>query len=226
MRTHESEDRRAMRSITVVCTPSDTHPAHELVEESSLSRERIYHTTVMEDGTMILLGRLRGDLDRARWIFDEEDDVLGYSVSGAKEGSGLAYVHARPPAGISELLNLPREHEVFFDFPIEGTKGGGLRIVMIGETNDVLQDALAAVPDDMDVRVERIGAYPGTSGDPAGLLTDRQREVLDVALEMGYYDVPRRATHGDIADRIGLSVGTVSEHLQKIEARVFETFEV
>ncbi|MFB9806579.1 helix-turn-helix domain-containing protein [Haladaptatus pallidirubidus] len=54
------------------------------------------------------------------------------------------------------------------------------------------------------------------------LLTDRQREVMDVALDLGYYDVPRQATHRDIADRMGLSVGTVGEHLQKIESRVFK----
>jgi predicted DNA binding protein len=55
------------------------------------------------------------------------------------------------------------------------------------------------------------------------VLTERQQEVLEVALELGYYDVPRQATHNDIAERLDLSVGTVGEHLQKIEARVFKT---
>lgn len=54
------------------------------------------------------------------------------------------------------------------------------------------------------------------------LLTDRQREVRAVAEKLGYYDTPRRATHEDVADRIGLSIGTVTEHLQKIEASVFD----
>jgi predicted DNA binding protein len=48
--------------------------------------------------------------------------------------------------------------------------------------------------------------------------------VLEIALELGYYTVQREATHRDIADRLGLSVGTVGEHLQKIEPRVFEAF--
>lgn len=126
---------------------------------------------------------------------------------------------------IRQFLRLPREHEVFFDFPIETTRNGGLRIVMIGETNEQLQDALADVPAEMTVTVERLGAYPDAPGGMTGLLTDRQQEILDVALDLGYYRVPRQATHADIAERVGLTVGTVSEHLQKIEARVFGTFE-
>jgi predicted DNA binding protein len=47
--------------------------------------------------------------------------------------------------------------------------------------------------------------------------------VLDVALDLGYYEVPRRATHRDVAEQMDLSVGTVTEHLQKVEARVFGT---
>ena len=49
-------------------------------------------------------------------------------------------------------------------------------------------------------------------------------EIGDVGRDgvaLGSYDVPRGATHRDIADRLGLSVGTVGEHLQKVESRVF-----
>lgn len=225
MSVPQSRREDSMRSLTFVCTPSDGHAGHELVEASNLTRERIYHTNVMEDGTMILLGRLSGDLDQARQVFADEDDILAYSISGEDEGSGLAYVHARPPSEVRQLMHLPREHEVFLDFPLETTARGGLRIVMIGETNEVLQEALADIPDEMDVTVERIGRYPDSSGDVAALLTDRQQEMLNVALDLGYYRVPRQATHADIAERVGLTVGTVTEHLQKIEARVFGTFE-
>lgn len=213
-----------MRAVTFVVTPTDrSHPAHQtFAGDSDLVRERIYHLNLLEDGTLVLLGRLRGDLDRARRLIAERDDVLDFSISGEGE-SGLAYVHARVPPAIRPFLELPRRHEVFFDFPIEGTRDGGLRVVMIGETNEVLQRALSAVPAGVDLTVERIGPYPESPGSVARLLTDRQREVLDVAMELGYYEVPRRTTHREVADRLGVSVATVSEHLQKIEARVFGT---
>ena len=52
------------------------------------------------------------------------------------------------------------------------------------------------------------------------MLTDRQHEILTIAVEQGHYEVPRRATINDIADEMGLSQATVGEHLQKIEARI------
>jgi len=123
---------------------------------------------------------------------------------------------------MKRFLKLSETHEVFFNFPIGSTSDGRLRVVMLGETNDVLREALADVPPELDVTIERIGPYPAAEGHILALLTDRQREVLDIALDLGYYDVPRQATHGDIAERLGLSVGTVGEHLQKIESRVFK----
>jgi predicted DNA binding protein len=52
-------------------------------------------------------------------------------------------------------------------------------------------------------------------------LTARQLEVLDVALEKGYYDAPRRATHEAVAAELVCSAATVGEHLRKIERQVF-----
>lgn len=52
---------------------------------------------------------------------------------------------------------------------------------------------------------------------PLDTLTDRQREVLEVAFDLGYYDVPRRATTTEIATDLGLDDSTVSEHIQRAE---------
>lgn len=209
-----------MRALTLTVAPPEAYPIARLfADEPALTRERIYNSNVLEDGTMVLLGRLRGDLDRMRRLLADQPDVLEFSVSG-DEGSGLVFVHVRPPPAIRRFLELPREHEVFFQFPIEGTRDGRFRVVMVGETNAALRAALDDVPPEVSVDVERIGPYAEHPDDPVSVLTDRQREVLAVANELGYYEVPRRATHQEIADRLGLSVGTVGEHLQKIEARV------
>ncbi|WP_255190928.1 helix-turn-helix domain-containing protein [Natronobeatus ordinarius] len=51
-------------------------------------------------------------------------------------------------------------------------------------------------------------------------LTERQREVLQAALEVNYYETPRRATAADVADHLGCTASTASEHLREAEARV------
>jgi hypothetical protein len=211
-----------MRELRLLVTPPTSHPSYQLFDEASpIRRERIYNLNLLEDGTMVLLGRIRGDIDRARSLTEAAVDVLGFSITDEDDEGAVVFVHARPPPPVTRFLELPREHEVFFDFPIEGIHDGRLRVQIIGETNEVLQSALADVPSELDVIIERIGPHPKRSGAIAAALTDRQREVLDAALDLGYYEMPRQATHDDIAEEMGLTTPTVTEHLQKVEARVF-----
>lgn len=214
-----------MRAATLLLTPPEgTHPAERVFDaDSGVTRERIHHVNVLEDGTAVLLGRVGGDLDRVRAVIEDRPETLGYSLSEDAPDSALLFVHTRPPTAVRRFLELPRSHEVFFDFPIEGTHDGRLRVAVVGESNEAIGRALADVPSGIGIDVERIGPYPDDPASITALLTDRQREVLDVALDLGYYEVPRRATHRDVAEQMDLSVGTVTEHLQKVEARVFGT---
>ena len=52
-------------------------------------------------------------------------------------------------------------------------------------------------------------------------LTPSQREALCVALEGGYFDIPRRTTLAGLADSIGVSDQAVSERLRRAQKRVF-----
>lgn len=52
------------------------------------------------------------------------------------------------------------------------------------------------------------------------LATDRQREVLELAYERGYYDRPSRTSHEALAAELGCAASTVGEHLRKAERRL------
>lgn len=217
------DTRYCMRSITFTITrPDGFYPAvHELlVSESAPVRKSILHLNTLDDGTMVMLAHVHGNPDRTRRLIEQNPDVIDYSVSEEGDGTGLMYVHSHFPEPIRGILRPLDEHEVFFE-SIEYISEEEIRVTMIGETNEVLQRALAAIPEEINISVERIGVYsPGTS-DLTGLLTDRQQEILDIAMELGYYENPRRATHGEIAERVGIDASTVSEHMRKIEARAF-----
>lgn len=64
--------------------------------------------------------------------------------------------------------------------------------------------------------LRKLGTYQGGE-DPLAGLTDRQREVVRVAYEMGYYEVPREVTTEEIASELDLDSSTVTEHLQRAE---------
>jgi len=51
-------------------------------------------------------------------------------------------------------------------------------------------------------------------------LTDKQRNIILKANEMGYYDYPRKINSERLANTIGLGRATVVEHLRKAEKRI------
>jgi len=46
-------------------------------------------------------------------------------------------------------------------------------------------------------------------------VTDKQRETLVEALRMGYFEIPRRASLGDVAESLGISPNSASERLRR-----------
>lgn len=64
--------------------------------------------------------------------------------------------------------------------------------------------------------LRKLGEYEGRTH-PLDELTDRQREVVRTAYEMGYYEVPREISTEDIAAELDIDPSTVAEHLQRAE---------
>ena len=63
-----------------------------------------------------------------------------------------------------------------------------------------------------------------SSAHPRAELTERQRSVLKSAWELGLYDYPRRITNDDLAARIGVQPGTLSEILRRAEKKVIGSY--
>jgi predicted DNA binding protein len=65
----------------------------------------------------------------------------------------------------------------------------------------------------------------GTLGDAVlvdrGKLTARQREVLETAFGLGYFDYPKGANASEVAAELDISVSTLAEHLAAAQTKVF-----
>ena len=60
--------------------------------------------------------------------------------------------------------------------------------------------------------------------DTQSLLTDDQYDLLETAIESGYYDTPRTCTLTELADAVGLAKSTTSEKLHRAEGKVIKEF--
>lgn len=57
---------------------------------------------------------------------------------------------------------------------------------------------------------------------PHASLTDRQREMMEAAIDQGYYEVPRRVTLTHLAERLHVAKSTLSETLARGERHLLE----
>lgn len=210
-----------MRSITLRIRPDDGfHPAdNSLATEDSIERVAVHHIQLLDDGTVVLLYQLSGDLELAKQILVGDSDVLSCEISG--DDDGVAFIHSQPTNSIKSLLELPQRYELAIESPMESVGEDGMRATLVGE-NSVLRRALADVPDTVELTLERTSPYQRHLRRSAPRLTERQQEVVAAAVEAGYYEIPRQLTQEELAQRLGISTGTLHEHLRKIEKRVFQ----
>ena len=212
-----------MRYFDLTLTPAGggIHPADaRLAERSGLAREALLHVDSFSDGTGVLLDRLHGDPALARDCVDGHDDVLDWDVLPIDDdGFFHLYVHiaAGEPAGT--LMTLSDRFALIIDTPIAFTDRGGLLLTIVG-THDMLRGALEAIPDDVHVTIRQVGHYSPGNRNMLSLLTDRQREVIEIAVDAGYYEIPRRLNQSELAEKLGCAPSTVDEHLRKAESKM------
>lgn len=120
-----------------------------------------------------------------------------------------------------------------FDCPVTQytAREGTLRLVFYAADYEQLRAVVAALRDRFPgVDILRFVRSPaeGAPGETdavlvdRGRLTPRQREVLETAFEMGYFERPRRANATEVAAELGIDPSTFREHLSAAEGKLLE----
>jgi predicted DNA binding protein len=212
-----------MRYFQILLTPKEGgfHPVDdETTNHPDLEREAILHLNLLNDGSGVALFLMNGDADEMEAIYEEHPDkVLSYDIFDGDGDSFYSHIHFMPGDPATELLEIIDRHKLMVDPPLEFTDDGSLRVTAAGP-QELVREAAVDIPDSVDSHLELIGEFEPDRDSLVTILTDRQQEVLSTAVEMGYYSIPRQATHEDLAAQLDCSAGTVGEHLRKIEARV------
>lgn len=212
-----------MRYLTGILRPVERiHPVEEtLARTDGITPVALHQTKVLEDGTCVTLLQVRGDLGLLDRVLADHDAVIQHAIAGDR--NGIVYLQSEPYDLTRYVLELQETSEVIVKWPLEHTGDGGLRGTVIGH-DAAFRRAVEALPEELDIEVVSTGEYHPEAETAFATLTDRQREILATAIRAGYYDDPRRATQRDVAERLDIATGTVSEHLRRIEASVFSEY--
>jgi hypothetical protein len=188
--------------------------------EPAVEYVAVHYINSVGDEAYAEFSQLRGDLDRARTIFAEQSQVRRFELHGETEG--MAYLHYESAPLLDELMGLLSDHAVVVSWPIRFIKDAqGVNLTLLG-TESILNDVLSSFPDAVTVELLRTGNYTPNVADPLMMLTDQQRETLNKANRMGYYETPRETNQQELAEELGISSSALSEQLQRIEATLVD----
>lgn len=209
-----------MRFVELVVNPEAGWSAFSdvVADDPTVRREAIHQLNLMDDESVVMLYELSGDPEHARDLVRDHFDVTASDMSGMG-GNLLVYLRHDPNPMVEGLLAIPKQLGIVIDTPLEFTRDGGLRLTLIGESDDIRR-AIDAIPDAVDHTVERTGNYRPAGERLFAELTERQQEILLTALDQGYYEQPRQVTYEDLAAELDCTKTTVGEHLRKAEEKV------
>jgi predicted DNA binding protein len=213
-----------MRYLTVVVKPDGGKAFHplgkELADEPSINRRAIHHIELLDDDTVLLFAEASGSKERYKEIMEESPHLISYLTAG--DNRWMAVSQFEPTEAVRRSLELQRESLLVVETPIQITSDNHLKITYLG--TDETFSKLYEYADEMEqlsFDILKMGDYDADKSSFNRMITSRQEEVLETAVDLGYYRDPRQASLEEIGEVVGISPGTVGEHLRKAEERVF-----
>ena len=129
------------------------------------------------------------------------------------ESSVLVSIRCTHPLALSalELSNI----YVYPPYGIDSKSGLEFRIFGISSSIRSFLDFVRTVmpPDSVSVQTIKNGSQKDFD-----FLTEKQREVLELAVRRGYYDDNSEVTLKQLADELGIARSTIGEHLKRAES--------
>lgn len=144
-----------------------------------------------------------------------DETVAAFDILSHREDEALVQVET----GLPMLLDAACESGIPLNLPF--TVRGGEAVWSLTASHDRLsafhdtleEYGIAFIVDSVSGEYDRPEA-----------LTPHQREVIQTAVRMGYYDTPRQCTQEELADELGLAKSTCSESLHRAEEHVIKHY--
>lgn len=212
-----------MRSVTYRLTPSEGYYGRigRFFAENSVWVIAIHNIDSLRDESVVTQFEVAGSKERIQECLEGEGDwVRNYEFTST--GDNLVFqMHFKPTGLHRDVYELHRSYPVLLDYPIEvvDQESQTFRVVEVGMKDD-LRRLINETRNKIDVEIEQVSPYKPLDQRSYTELTQRQQEVVNTAIDLGYYDSPRTATYSDIANELGCSESAVGQHLRRAESKV------
>lgn len=172
--------------------------------------------------------------------------VEEFRVDGGTDGTATALADAEPlvDVGDDRVYRFERDADVTCACSVVESLGHPLSDVRVVDGALVLTlhldgiEPLREVVADLETVADRVEVgylvHAAADDDSAtdrtvvdrGTLTERQREVLQTAHEMGYFEYPREANATEVAKALDIGISTFAEHLAAAQGKLLEELRI
>jgi predicted DNA binding protein len=192
----------------------------------------LWVTPVTEKFEVELFCQIGGYSTKAVWgsvTMKGEDEILDLAIKKIRghPSVGGVTVKTRQLRSVTFIVDVVKcsacevlmKAKAFMVFPVSIHKGR-MKWLLITDDNPTV----GKIVDNLekcgcDVRIERVTHFGGR-----GILTERQEELIRVALASGFFDFPRKMGTIELARKLGISVSTLSEVLRTTQRRIFSEY--
>jgi hypothetical protein len=164
--------------------------------------------------------QISGNWERFETIVAEDPAVDEFEMIPLSETESYCFVTGIGTADARGLWEVFKTGSLMTIPPARWNADGSYTFAIVGREKDI-QRAIDGVPDGVRVDIDSVGGTKVTPDSVIGRLSSRQREAVEVAIRLGYYDPQRKATSEDIAHELDCSTSTAAEHLRKAESKIF-----
>ncbi|KTG09301.1 bacterio-opsin activator [Haloprofundus marisrubri] len=191
------------------------HPIHrELSETEGVTRIELLAWSPA--GRVKTLLWFDGDESAVRRLLAAVESLVTASLVSGSDGT-YAFLDQTVYELADEVMDVVSRSQVVFLPPVTFLDFGAARFDAVGES-DQLATLYDALRDVVPTSIRRVHDFERQHS-PMGL-TDRQRTALDVAVDVGYYAVPRTGSVADVAAELDCATSTAGELLRRAEATV------
>ncbi|APW96837.1 DNA-binding protein [Halobiforma lacisalsi AJ5] len=201
---------------------AEIHPMYDLlVNAPYVERATAMHWNYSGD-ELGIMHYVEGDATEFRSDVERVPEVIDYDLTVGGGDDFYVYIRDTTNEPVRELLDLLERSPVVAIPPVEYRADGTVSYSVFGPSAEIT-GIIDRIPDSIEVVVEEIGGLAGVPGELDSTLSDRQREAIEAAFELGYYEIPREADHEDVARALDCAPSTAAEHLQKAESKLLRS---
>ena len=175
----------------------------------------ILSSFLIGENTGITSFQIRGSSVK-RFISDFKEKSTEKTAQILYEGEDLVILNVREVD--PWILNTLVKTELLISYPVL-VKEGKIRIEAITYRSKVDRFLTQLKKKDIKAKIERIGYYYKST-----LLTQRQNEIINLAYQNGYFDIPRSTSLSEFAKDLHISKSALSETLRRIFKKLANSY--